>query len=74
MNNSTFLLARPSFLEGIGRILDFAGTLNEYNSSLTPEQADYLAIRSDWRQIGSDISRAIQENKIMESHGSKETH
>ncbi|MGD0655384.1 MAG: hypothetical protein ABSA16_13665 [Thermoguttaceae bacterium] len=72
MNNSAFLFARPSFFEGVGRIFDFAGTLNEYNNSLTPEQADYFAIKSDWRQIGADINQAIQ--KITGSHGSKETH
>lgn len=60
MNNySYFLFARPSFLEGIARILDFGNTLNEYNQSNSPEQADTLAISADWRAIGSDIQAAL---------------
>jgi hypothetical protein len=46
-----FLYARPSFLEGLARIFDFGGTLNEYNQSLTPKQADFLALRADWLTI-----------------------
>lgn len=54
-----FLSARPSFLEGVARILDFGNTLNEYNRSLSPEQADYLAIKSDWHVVGQDLRAAI---------------
>ncbi|OAI54030.1 hypothetical protein AYO44_03875 [Planctomycetaceae bacterium SCGC AG-212-F19] len=55
---STFLFARPSFVEGTSRLLDFGDTLTEYNRSLTGEQADYLALLADWRQIGQDIESA----------------
>lgn len=63
---TTFLYARPSFLEGIARLLDFSGTLNEYNSSMTPEQADALALRSDWSAVGQDMWQAIEafENDV----------
>ena len=37
-----FLFARPSFLEGTARILDFGNVLNTYNCSPTPELADYF--------------------------------
>ena len=63
MSDSLFLCARPSFVEGASRILDFGGTLNEYNRSLTPEQADYLALRADWRLIGMDLARAIDSEQ-----------
>lgn len=30
---SDFLFARPSFWEGLGRLIDFGGTLTEFNSA-----------------------------------------
>lgn len=71
MNDSSFLCARPSFVEGLSRIVDFAGTLNEYNRSTTPEQADYLAILNDWRLIGMDFTCALDEQRAKLSTGSK---
>ncbi len=56
---STFLFARSSFAEGCARIVDFGGTLQEYNSSLTAMAADYYAIAADWRAIASDLQGAI---------------
>lgn len=56
---STFLFARPSFVEGMARTLDLSGSLNEYNRSVSGEQADYLALFADWRLIGMDIQRAM---------------
>jgi len=57
MNKLTgFLYARPSFIEGISRLIDFGNVLQVYNSSLTPEQADFLALSSDWSVIGDDLS------------------
>ena len=56
-----FLFARPSFIEGVARTLDLGGTLQEYNSSMTPEQADFLALRADWWTIGEDFWSATDE-------------
>ncbi len=53
------LYARPSVLEGIARLMDFAGSLNEYNTSETPEEADRLAIASDWYAIGQDLRKIL---------------
>jgi len=55
------LFARPSFVGGLARIFDFAGTLNEHNSSLTPQQADYLALHSGWLVVGDDIRSALTQ-------------
>ncbi len=69
MSDSLFLCARPSFIEGMSRILDFGGTLEEFNKSLTPEQADYLALRADWQMIGMDLARAIDgEQELLEAN------
>lgn len=56
-----FLFARPSALEGIGRILDFAGSYNQYNTSPTPEEADARAIRSDFEAVGRDLRAACEQ-------------
>ncbi|HEX5415433.1 MAG TPA: hypothetical protein VFZ25_07190 [Chloroflexota bacterium] len=53
------LFARSSFLEGVARIFDFADAHNEYNTSATPEEADYLALLSDWQVVGDDLRSAI---------------
>lgn len=71
MNDSAYLCARPSFAEGLSRILDFAGSLNEYNRSTTAEQADYLAMLADWRLIGMDIARALDEQRAKLLAGSE---
>jgi len=56
VNNYTdFLYARPSFVEGMSRVLDMSGTLNVYNESSTAAEADRRAIQSDWRAIGADM-------------------
>ena len=53
------LFARPSFVEGMARIFDMGGTLNEYNSSLSGEEADAIALWSDWAAIGNDMYTVI---------------
>ncbi|MBD2326283.1 hypothetical protein H6G21_05305 [Alkalinema sp. FACHB-956] len=64
---SSFLYAQPSFVEGIARLLDIGGTLQEYNSSLTDHQADELALTADWRVIGEDLNNAIDAYKTAYS-------
>jgi len=65
-----FLFATPTLWSGMARILDFGRTLNEYNYSSTPDKADFCAIYSDWKLVGSDISKAmaIYEDQIA-AHG-----
>lgn len=60
--SSTFrLFARPSFFEGLARFLDFAGSLQEYNSSRSAVAADLEALSSDWRTVGRDMKAAVDE-------------
>ncbi len=58
---TTFLYARPSFLGGIARILDFGGTLQMYNTSRSDYAADARAFAADWYAIGEDMKRAVRE-------------
>jgi hypothetical protein len=45
-------------------LLDWGGTMKEYNSSPTESRADARAIMEDWRSVGDDIRTVI---KICES-------
>jgi hypothetical protein len=56
---SDFLFARPSFLEGMARVVDLGGTLQMYNSSLTGYDADAIALQMDAEAIGSDLRFAL---------------
>ncbi len=56
---SDYLFAHPSFLAGMSRSLDLGGVFDDYNTSATPEQADVLALFSDWRAVGRDLSAAM---------------
>lgn len=60
---SAYLYARPSFIEGVARLVDFAGTLNEYNGSNASSQADTTAISSDWKVVGDDLRTAMKISK-----------
>jgi hypothetical protein len=56
-----FLYARPSVLEGIGRNIDLFGVLNTYNTSRSGEEADSIAIASDWFAIYNDLYSAYNK-------------
>ena len=65
---STYLYARPSFLEGMGRLVDFAGTLSEYNHSSSARKADAIALWSDWTVVGNDMRTAWLDQLIEAEH------
>lgn len=54
------LFTNPSFITGMARILDLGTTLDEYNSDPSPEVADFLAIKSDWMEVGADLFSTIR--------------
>ena len=55
---SDFLFAMPSFLLGMGAVLDLGGTMEIFNTSSSPENADILAAVNDWSAVGNDIRTA----------------
>ena len=59
MNQTDFLFARPSFIGGMASVLDLGVTLVTYNESKTTEEADTLAIKTDWKITGDDIRSAM---------------
>jgi hypothetical protein len=64
---SDFLFAKPSFVEGLARIIDIGGTLQVYNQSSTPEEADAKALSNDWKAVGNDIKSAIDTHNKNQS-------
>ncbi len=66
------LYARPSFIEGMGRAIDLGATLVEYNTSLTPEQADLIALRSDIQAVRADLAQLQSQQRnggATDDHG-----
>lgn len=55
-----YLFARPSFTEGIGRLFDFGGVLNRYNTAPSPEAADAIASALDYTVVRDEIDEAIR--------------
>ncbi|MEA2030498.1 MAG: hypothetical protein U9N55_02725 [candidate division Zixibacteria bacterium] len=60
-SSTSRLFARPSFFEGIARLLDFTNSLQVYNYSKTEAEADAKALAGDWRMVGRDIKAAVDE-------------
>jgi len=53
-----YLYARPSIAEGMGRNIDFFGSMNSYNYSTNGEDADKIAIASDLLAVYTDLYKA----------------
>lgn len=66
-----FLVARPSFWSGIGRLLDLWGKFDAYNTSRSPEEADMRALYSDWRNVGQDLRDSWISFHTEEAEASK---
>lgn len=60
-NNSTFLFARPSFVEGMARVMDIGATMQVYNNSKTEKEADLKALKKDWEAVGEDVVNAAKQ-------------
>ncbi len=56
---SDFLFATPTFMSGMGTVLDLGGTMAMFNESSTPEEADTLALANDWSMVGQDLRCAM---------------
>jgi len=54
-----FLFPTPSFLAGVGSVLDIFGRPGPFNYSRSGVEADCKALYSDYRMIGQDIEDAI---------------
>src|SRR5689334_6174137 len=57
-----YLYARPSFLAGAARTLDFMGLFDSYNMSPTEAEADATAMFADWRAVGEDLFLVMRQH------------
>ena len=64
--NFGLLFATPSLLEGMARTLDLGGTFTSYNTARSAAEADFLALRSDWRAVGEDFDTVLAEYEPLE--------
>jgi hypothetical protein len=64
---SDFLVASPSFASGAARLLDWCGTFDQYNESRNAQEADAIAMASDWSIVGDDICDAMEQFQVAES-------
>ncbi len=62
--SSDFLFARPSWISGVGRLVDLWGCFEDFNYSPTTVVADERALYSDWRMVGEDLARAIEQERV----------
>ena len=60
---SALMLGKPSLVEGVSRIFDFAGALNQYNTTAMDVAADRRALEADWKAIGRDIESAMRASQ-----------
>jgi hypothetical protein len=56
------LYARPSLIEGTGRIMDFSDSMSEYNTSESPEEADFTGALADWWAV----ARYLRQSFVLE--------
>lgn len=59
--HSSDLFSYPSVQKGIARTVDLFGSLDEYNTKASEEEADECELRHDWVLVGSDLSKAIKD-------------
>ena len=56
-----FLYAIPSFITGSSRLVDLWGIFDNYNSSDSEQEADAIALYSDWRITGQDLRDSVND-------------
>lgn len=67
---SGLLYSETSFLEGVGRALDIFGAFDHDCDSASPEEADRIALASDWYAVGADLHHAILSHVSKSRNGS----
>ncbi len=59
--SSDYLFVRPSLFRGFARTLDIYGSLDSYNWSGSPAEADARAMAIDWVIVGNEIAAAMNQ-------------
>ena len=71
-SDTSLLFAEPSMLSGFGSIINLMGTPDRSNLSVTPEEADRIAMLSDWYAVGADLNQAIRTYEENHSRSTDE--
>jgi hypothetical protein len=60
-DSETFNLfkSNPSFKDGVFELINMNDVSEKYNISNSVDEADTKALYSDWKEVGKDISSAI---------------
>ena len=64
INYTGLLFAESSMWEGFARVLDIAGEFDDYNYADSEDDADLVALASDWYAVGADLHRSIARYEI----------
>jgi hypothetical protein len=56
---TSLFYTQPTFLEGVGRLLDVGGFFDDHDVALSETEIDRVALASDWYAVGEDLRRAI---------------
>ena len=64
---SETLFAMPSTLSGAARVMDLWGVFDDYNTSLTPDEADEVAITLDWLAVGDALRLGLLRHDVESS-------
>lgn len=64
-SSTDFLFPQPSVFYGIARLIDLGASLDSYNTSDSPEEADARAIYGDLHTVLGDFQAAL-ENTLQE--------
>ena len=68
-----YIFVTPSFLMGMGNVLNIAGNYFPLDQVSSPSEADRRAIESDWGMVGCDLLSAAEETDAAHV-GSPEAH
>ncbi len=52
---------RTDYYEGINRIFNNQNLYSKYRFMVASNRADYLSILSDWKNVGTDLNKAIKD-------------
>ena len=58
-DDTTYLMATPSFRMGMASAMNMAGNFYRFNFSRTAAEADARALRSDFNAVGKDMRVAM---------------
>lgn len=58
-----YVFTTPSFIKGFGSVINIFGSRVAHVSFETEKDADFTAIRNDFRMVGQDISDSLKKLK-----------